>query len=60
MYPVLPFADADFSLADMQGKPWTLKNVRGKVVLLNFWVACRRMRIRSTTPSSNRGAALLK
>jgi peroxiredoxin len=29
--------EADFTLADMQGKPWTLKDLRGKVVLLNFW-----------------------
>jgi len=28
---------ANFTLADMQGKSWTLKNLRGKVVLLNFW-----------------------
>jgi peroxiredoxin len=28
---------ADFSLTDMHGKPWTLKQLRGKVVLLNFW-----------------------
>lgn len=28
---------ADFTLADMQGKHWTLKDLRGKVVLLNFW-----------------------
>jgi len=29
--------EADFTLADMQGKSWTLKDLRGKVVLLNFW-----------------------
>ena len=33
------FEAADFTLADMQGKPWTLKDLRGKVVLLNFWEA---------------------
>jgi len=29
--------ESDFTLADMQGKPWTLKDLRGTVVLLNFW-----------------------
>ena len=30
-------ANADFTLPDMSGKPWHLKDLRGKVVLLNFW-----------------------
>jgi hypothetical protein len=28
---------ADFTLTDLQGKDWHLKDLRGKVVLLNFW-----------------------
>jgi peroxiredoxin len=28
---------ADFNLTDLQGKQWSLKALRGKVVVLNFW-----------------------
>lgn len=28
---------ADFTLTDLQGKSWTLKQLKGKVVLVNFW-----------------------
>ncbi len=29
--------NADFTLTDLHGNPWTLKNLQGKVVLVNFW-----------------------